>query len=186
MRLTISTPRLLLRPPEASDAAAIARCVGDYDVAKTTASIPHPYSIEIAEGWIEFARAKIRRGLAWSFAIEQWTPDGLSLGVVGGASLFKRSEGADWEVGYNVAKPFWGRGIATEALVGLIDWARAELDPPRLVAGYFEDNPASGRVLQKAGFRPTGTRKPIYSLARDAKTICIDLSLELVAAEAAA
>lgn len=186
MRLTISTPRLLLRLPEASDAAAVACCVGDYDVAKTAATIPHPYAPEIAAGWIEFARAKARRGSAWSFVVELWTEDGLSLGVVGGAGVFKRGKDADWEVGYNVAKPYWGRGIATEALLGLIDWAKAELDPPRLIAGYFEDNPASGRVLQKAGFRPTGTQKQVYSLGRDGKATCIDLALGLETAAAAA
>ncbi len=186
MRLTISTPRLLLRPPEASDAAAIARCVGDLAVARMASSIPHPYPVEIADGWIEFARAWIRRGSAYSFVIELWDESGLSRGVVGGASLFKRGDAPDWEVGYHVAESARGHGIATEALLGLIDWARAEFDPPRLVAGYFEDNPASGRVLQKAGFRPTGTRKPAYSLGRDAKATCIDLSLELEAVVAAA
>jgi RimJ/RimL family protein N-acetyltransferase len=186
MRLTISTPRLLLRLPEASDAAAIARCVDDLGVARMAASIPHPYSVEIAAGWIEFARIRARRGQAYSFVIEQWTRDGLSLGVVGGAGVFRRTEGADWEVGYHVGRAHQGQGIATEAVLRLVDWARAELDPPRLIAGCFEDNPASARVLQKAGFRPTGTRHLSYSLGRNAKAVCIDLALELMATEAAA
>ena len=51
--------------------------------------------------------------------------------------------------------PYWGRGFATEATRAVIEIARL-LGHARLSAGHFADNPASGRVLRKAGFKPTG------------------------------
>ncbi len=182
MRLTIETPRLVLRPPEHRDAEAIARCVGDYDVARMTGLIPHPYTIEVAEGWIAFTNALQRRGAAYNFMMVA-REDGEVCGCMG---LFRRKPQSDWEVGYWVARPRWGRGYASEALAAVIAWARTELRPPRIVAGCFEDNPASGRVLEKAGFKPTGACPELYSIARGVKATSIDMVLELDAAERAA
>lgn len=181
MKLTIETPRLVLRPPEPGDAAAIARSVRDFDVARMTGSIPHPYPVEAAEGWIVFAAAQRRRGENFTLVI-----DVKDEGVLGGAGVFRRRPWLDWEVGYHISKPAWGRGIASEALAGVIAWSRAELAPSRLTAGHFEDNPASRRVLEKAGFEPTGTSSFIFSLARGQRVKCVDMALELAAAEHAA
>jgi len=49
----------------------------------------------------------------------------------------------------------------------------------RLVAGHFADNPASGRVLAKAGFRPTGEVAMRYSAGRDGHAPCAEFVLEL-------
>jgi RimJ/RimL family protein N-acetyltransferase len=189
MHLTIETPRLVLRLPEPHDAPAVARCVGDFDVARMTGSIPHPYPVEAAEGWIVFAAAQRRRGENYSFVIEvkgESVPGGVLSGVLGGAGVFRRRPWLDWEVGYHVAKPAWGRGIASEALAAVISWSRAELASSRLTAGYFEDNAASRRVLEKAGFAPTGETSWIYSMARGTRVKCIDLALESAISEHAA
>ncbi len=69
------------------------------------------------------------------------------------------------ELGYWVSRAHWGRGIATEACTGLIAIARA-LGLPSLEASHFLDNPASGRVLEKLGFEPTGIVAPRLSCAR--------------------
>jgi RimJ/RimL family protein N-acetyltransferase len=181
MSLTISTPRLTLRPPEPRDADAIARAVADYDIAKMSAMIPHPYPAEVADGWIMFQSAQARRKQAFNFVI-----DVAGEGVLGSCGVFRRRPYTDWEVGYWVAKPAWGRGIATEALAATVAWARAVIAPPRLTAGHFLDNPASRRVLEKVGFRPTGHSSPLYSLARNGQVTCVGMALELDAAEAAA
>ena len=55
-------------------------------------------------------------------------------------------------LGYWLGEPFWGRGFATEAARVVADYAFAAFDVARLEAGVFEWNPASGRVLEKAGF----------------------------------
>jgi RimJ/RimL family protein N-acetyltransferase len=55
-----------------------------------------------------------------------------------------------------VAKPYWNQGICTEALQAMLDHIRRTTDIPSLISGHFVDNPASGRVMEKCGFRPTG------------------------------
>jgi RimJ/RimL family protein N-acetyltransferase len=68
-------------------------------------------------------------------------------------------------MGYWIARPFWGRGFASEACTALIDIARA-LGLPRLEASHFIDNPASARVLDKLGFESLGIIAPRMSCAR--------------------
>ncbi len=57
------------------------------------------------------------------------------------------------EIGYWLAEPFWGRGIATEALVALTGYAIANHALTRIYALPFAWNAASCRVLEKAGYR---------------------------------
>lgn len=71
----------------------------------------------------------------------------------------------DAEVGYWVGRPWWNQGIATEALRLIIDYCFIEKGIHTLWADHFPDNPASGCVLQKCGFRDTGRRNLISHLA---------------------
>jgi RimJ/RimL family protein N-acetyltransferase len=73
----------------------------------------------------------------------------------------------------------WGRGYATEAGRALLAAARHGLRLKRLGAGHFLDNPASGRVLEKLGFKPTGKIVPHYSAGRGEAAPCRLLRLEL-------
>ena len=68
-------------------------------------------------------------------------------------------------MGYWIARGSWGLGFATEAGTALLEIARA-LGLARLEASHFLDNPASGRVLEKLGFEPTGLVAPRLSCAR--------------------
>lgn len=70
----------------------------------------------------------------------------------------------DAEVGYWVGRPWWNQGIATEALRLIIDYCFIEKGFHTLWADYFPDNSASGRVLQKCGFRDTGRQNLISHL----------------------
>src|SRR4029078_9643353 len=69
-----------------------------------------------------------------------------------GTDVFHRSA----EIGYWLGEPFWGRGIASEVLRAVTDYAWATLDVIRLEAGVFSWNPASARVLEKAGYTLEG------------------------------
>jgi RimJ/RimL family protein N-acetyltransferase len=60
------------------------------------------------------------------------------------------------ELGYWLGKPYRGRGYATEAVNGALDWVRGEWGKRYVIAGHFADNPQSGQVLIKAGFLYTG------------------------------
>ena len=68
-------------------------------------------------------------------------------------------------------QPFWRLGYATEAAKRVVSFAFRELKATSVRAGWFEDNPASGRVLQKLGCRPDGA-VPRGSLARGQEVTC--------------
>jgi RimJ/RimL family protein N-acetyltransferase len=103
------------------------------------------------------------------------------VGTVG----FKRAEG--WlELGYWIARDHWGRGYATEAGRGALEVARA-LGHRRVSAGHYVDNPASGRVLRKLGFRETGEVRPTFCRARGGELVLARrYALEFAGAEAEA
>lgn len=142
------TPRLLLRPGWPEDAAALAAAIGDEMVVRNLATAPWPYDIDHARDFL----AAERHAALPQFLIVARTHGAPRL--VGGCGL-GRAPGGDIEMGYWIARPHWGLGYATEAGQALIGIART-LKLGRVVASHFLDNPASGHVLRKLGFRPTG------------------------------
>ena len=94
-----------------------------------------------------------------------------------GAVGFGR-QGEDVEIGYWIARAWWGHGFATEAAQGLLAIGRM-LGHTRLVAGHFVDNPASGAVLRKIGFLPTGTMSMRRSLARGGDAPLVEYGLTM-------
>lgn len=152
------TARLLLRPGWAEDAPALATAIGDELIVRNLATAPWPYRLRDAEAFL----AQPRDPVLPSFLIFERTDAQPRL--LGACGLGRRPSGAV-EMGYWVARPFWGRGVATEASVALLDIART-LGLPQLQASHFLDNPASGRVLEKLGFEPVGITAPRLSCAR--------------------
>ena len=59
-------------------------------------------------------------------------------------------------MGYWLARPYWNRGICSEALAMMIAHIRRTTALPSLISGHFVDNPPSGRVMEKCGFVATG------------------------------
>ena len=153
--MNIRTGRLLLRPLELSDAADIQRLAGDRDVASTTRDIPYPYEDGTAETWINSCWGKTTAGELAIFAITLQT-DGSFLGAIG---LGRDANGAEAELSYWVGKPFWNQGYATEAVKAMIHHGLIELKLDRVYAAHFTRNPASGRVMQKAGMLHEGFLK---------------------------
>jgi RimJ/RimL family protein N-acetyltransferase len=102
------SPRLTYRPIDAQDASRIASLAGDWDIARMTSRIPHPYSLIDADNWIasigsdEFVRAVER--------------DGQLIGAVG----YIERDAEQAEIGYWIGKPWWGNGYATEAARTLV------------------------------------------------------------------
>ncbi len=152
------TPRLLLRPGFPEDAPALAAALADKAIARNLAVVPWPYTLRDAEAFL----ASPRDPVLPSFLIFERTAGAPRL--VGSCGLGRRASGAV-ELGYWIGRPFWGRGIATEAGLALIDIARA-LGLGRIEASHFVDNPASGRVLEKLGFKSTGLIAPRINCAR--------------------
>src|SRR5699024_10331451 len=96
--------------------------------------------------------------------------------LIGSAGISR--DGDDVELGYWIARAHWGQGYATEAARAVLSQARA-LGHKQLVASHFVDNPASGRVLRKVGFCPTGERRIRYSAGRQGVGVALTYRLEL-------
>ena len=156
----IETGRLRLRPMTVADGARVARWTADLDVARMTARVPHPQTVVGAEGWILIGLARAPLGRDFVFAV-----DLPGEGLIGCIGAHRLKPGAV-EIGYWFGKPFWGRGYASEALGAFVEEAQTL---GALEAGHFIDNPASGRVLERAGFAYTGETAAMFSLARGAR-----------------
>ena len=147
--IRIEGDRIALRSPDVRDGARLATLAADFEVARNLARMPHPYSLADAEGFLDRVAHK-RRPDDCALFIDH-AEDGL-IGCIG----FHHEPGGLWpEFGYWIARGHWGRGYATEAAGLALGWA-AEQGVKAAMAGHFLDNPASGRVLEKAGFLYTG------------------------------
>jgi len=148
----LDTERLRLRPVAPADAPAITPLVSDWEVARQTGRIPHPYPEGGAEKWIAGVRTCQAYGLALALAIER-KEDGRLIGCI---TLETDPSGKPPALGYWLGREWWGRGYATEAAAALADLALSALGVERIEALVFPGNPASVRVLEKAGFRRAG------------------------------
>lgn len=162
MQITITTPRLSLRPFEETDARRIAYLAGDYDVAKMCGRVPHPYTMANAYDFIGWINQSGAEGKEFSFAV---TAPGD--GLIGSCGVSRSGDPGErvYELGYWYGVPYWGLGYASEAAQAVMGWARTELGAKAFVAGHYQDNPASGHVLRKLGFVATGS-VDLFGLAR--------------------
>ena len=164
----IETDRLRLRPLTKADAPEIVRLVDDFDVARFTATIPHPYNLDMA---LDFIAAPEAAADAASKFIDD--PEGaIVLGIfhkaddrlLGCVGLQKTPEGP--ELGYWIGRENWRQGFASEAAGRLVKLAFENFALPELIASAVTVNDASHRVLEKIGFSICGTGE-IYSRAQN-------------------
>jgi ribosomal-protein-alanine N-acetyltransferase len=169
----LRTTRLHLRPFRADDAARVHVLIDDAGIARNTLTIPHPYPPGLAERWIaghadEWASG--RKG-TWALCLT----DGE---LVGAAGLYLELTHRRAELGYWIARTHWGRGLATEAVLALVDHAFDDLALERVFAHHLPWNPASGRVLTKAGLRREGLlRGHVQKDGRATDTVLYGLTL---------
>jgi RimJ/RimL family protein N-acetyltransferase len=166
------TERLLLRPGWIEDAPALFAGIADEAVVRNLATAPWPYTLDHAAAFLATERQRDEPALLIFLRTEG--PPKL-IGTIGLAR--RRSDELD--LGYWIARRHWNRGYATEAGEAVVRAARDSLRVPRLAAGHFLDNPASGRVLEKLGFRPTGIVAERYSAGRRGSSLCRELTLAL-------
>lgn len=165
------TQRLTLRPGWPEDAPALAQAIGHESVVTKIARAPWPYTEDDARDFL--TRPGATRDVAMLITVlEQDGPR-----IIGCIGI--HPEGESHELGYWLTPDAWGRGYATEAGRQAVQIARHALGLKRLGAGYFVDNPASGRVLEKLGFRPTGRTVPMFCRARGHEVTCMKLELDL-------
>jgi RimJ/RimL family protein N-acetyltransferase len=162
------TRRLFLRPAWPEDWEAVLCAIADEGIVRNLARAPWPYGPDEARAFVALPQ-DCRRP---HFLVVEADSGRL----VGSAGMGEHHGEA--EIGYWIARPFWGRGYATEAAGGVLEVARL-LGHRRVNAGHFVDNPASGRVLRKLGFVPTGVTRPRMSYARGQAVTAREYALEL-------
>ncbi len=130
-----------------ADATSIARYANNKKIwLNLRDAFPHPYTINDAMAFIKNARSIDPPTI---FAIEK---DKEAIGAIG-FSIGKDVERISAEIGYWLAEPFWGQGIVTQALEAVTKYAISQFNLKRIYALPYEWNPASFRVLEKAGYR---------------------------------
>lgn len=168
----IRSKRMFLRPGWPEDWAELLTAINDQGVVRNLATAPWPYTMEDA---MAFAR-RPQEGVLPHFFVTLPTAVGSKL--IGSAGLGRH--GDQVELGYWIARDHWGQGYATEAARAVLQLARA-LGHRRIFAAHFVDNPASGRVLAKAGFKRTGEPVARYSLARGGEALSVPFAAQLEA-----
>lgn len=149
---SIETERLILRPFTLSDAPDVQQLAGDWDIARMTTEIPHPYEDGVAKQWILTHRDDFENDRAAIFAVTL-KPDCSFIGAVG---LSLESDHSRAELGYWIGKPFWDHGYATEAAEAVIRYGFRQLGLNRIYARCLTYNKASARVLKKLGMTHEG------------------------------
>ncbi len=157
------TERLLLRPSWPEDAQELHAAIADEGIVRNLASAPWPYTQEEA---VRFATLDHDETYP-AFLLMLRTDNAPRL--IGACGLGKYNNEA--ELGYWIARPYWGLGFASEAGRAVLAIAKA-IGHQRLVAGHFTDNPASGSVLRKLGFRNTGRSEQRCSKGRRQSMTC--------------
>ncbi|MDY5084904.1 MAG: GNAT family N-acetyltransferase [Prevotella sp.] len=148
----MKTERITLRHWLDTDAKALYKYASDPEVGPRAGWQPH----KSEEESLEIIRTVFNNPTTWAIV---WNETGETIGAIGYGPSCDCSLPA-WEgeptVGYWVGKPYWGKGICTEALRLMIAHIRETTVIRSLISGHFTDNHASGRVMEKCGFVATG------------------------------
>lgn len=167
--MQLETQRLILRPPSMLDAPRIRELAGDYEVAKGTLNIPHPYPEGAAEAFIDGVRSAWEKLSDCSFAAIRKADQAL-VGMIG---LHMQEEHKRAELGYWIGVAYWKQGYATEAARCVLDWGFQTLGLNRIHAHHFAGNPASGRVMQKIGMKYEGVlRQHLFRFGEAHDVVC--------------
>jgi RimJ/RimL family protein N-acetyltransferase len=143
-----------------SDRQALIEHLNERDIYERTLRIPFPYTEEDADEWLALvAKITQQQGRPVHFAIRNATD-----ALIGGCGFdgFQVGKSHRAEVGYWLAKPFWGRDIMTAVVQRVCRHAFEDFGLAKITAHVFSHNPASARVLQKCGFQEEGYLRKHY------------------------
>ena len=150
----LMTERLQLRPFRQTDAKRVQQLAGDHRIADVTQNIPHPYQDGMAESWICTHESvwQAQRAIIYAITLQQAPTE-----IIGAISLIDLTT-IEAELGYWIGVPYWGKGYCSEAAQAVIHYAFNTLSLQRIYCHHLLRNPASGRVMQKAGMRRISNR----------------------------
>lgn len=152
MDIFLETERLLLRRLELGDSERVEELASDYELAKTTLTVPHPYPAGSAKDFIRSVWGAEDKGLVVFAVIEKESERLIGIINIKQTLAYKRGE-----LGYWVGRPFWGKGYGTEAARAVVEYGFNELGLNKVFAGAFADNPGSWRIMEKVGMKHEGT-----------------------------
>ena len=143
----LTTDRLLLRKLTVADLPTLIQNVNNPDIARQILNIPYPYGEADAVARLHLVNQGFENRQRYVFAI---TVQGENE-VIGEIGLNINKEHNHAEFGYWITESHWGKGIASEATAAILKFGFEQLKIHKIFATHFEDNPASGRVMQKNG-----------------------------------
>jgi RimJ/RimL family protein N-acetyltransferase len=150
----IETKRLRLRAFTMADAPRVAEICAEREIAANTRTVPHPYTIEHATGWLKtLSDGTAPKGVVFAITLKD---SGLIVGAMG---LGVDTNHDHAELGYWIDKAHWNKGIASEAVPAVLRYGFEVLKLHRIHAHYLARNPASGKVMIKAGMVYEGTMR---------------------------
>ncbi len=148
----LETNRLTLHRPHRNDLPAISEELAKVQIVKSLAAVPHPYSFIDATNW--FGGINASWGVnSFTFGIYEKPHRERLIGVIELSNLLAVSRPQP-TLGYWLALEHWGQGLMSEAVGALLAFAFERLNAPSVEATFLEENPASGRVMEKNGFQP--------------------------------
>ena len=166
---TLETDRLILRQLTVDDLEDVFAYASDPLVARYVTWEPHR-SLDDSRFYIDLVLAKYRAGEVASWGLIH-RRDRRLIGT-GGFQWWNQTH-ASAEIGYVLARAYWGRGLMTEAVREFIRFGFDEMDLNRIEACHDTANPASGRVMEKAGMTREGTRREAVFLKGDFRDLHI-------------
>ncbi|MFT4326759.1 MAG: GNAT family N-acetyltransferase [Candidatus Woesearchaeota archaeon] len=156
--MEIQTPRLFLREYEPNDRFFLQKRINSLDVSRYLSKVQFPYTLEDADAFIRYAQQKKettpREG--YNFVI---TTKGSS-DLIGSIGLSDVKD-TNAVLGYWLSPEFWGKGFMSEAVGGILSFAKDRLHLETIIADVFVQNIGSAKVLEKAGFEKQETLKEI-------------------------
>ncbi len=144
---TLMSDRLILRPFTTDDAGRIHDLLNTPEISDTTLNVPYPYPDGAAKGWIGTHAQAAADGKGWTWAITRRSDDVL-MGAIGIDVVVEHQRGA---LGYWLGVPFWSQGYMSEAARAVVTFGFDTLGLHRIEAACLTRNPASARVMEKAG-----------------------------------
>lgn len=152
--------RIHLSEFRSSDQAACVEHLQEKEIYDRTLRIPYPYTNADYREWLKIVeRTTQQQGRRVTWAIRN--ADGLLIGGTG-FDGFQLGKSHRAEIGYWLAKPYWGRGIMTAVVRGVCEFAFSEFGLEKITTHVFDSNIASARVLEKSGFVQEGFLRRHY------------------------
>jgi RimJ/RimL family protein N-acetyltransferase len=144
--MEIRCEKSILRPWNLADAGALVSFADNPKIAQNLRDVfPSPYTIDDAKFFIEKIAPDANNLI---LAIEVGGQAIGAIGIYPQTDVYRKNA----ELGYWLGEPFWGKGIATDAVKTLVEYTFQHMDIYRIYAKVFETNKPSMRVLEKCGF----------------------------------